>query len=224
MTKIKLIKKKGKGLNINVYKTLKKAIYSGYMVPGKKLTETSLASMLNVSRTPIREALKKLEADNLVTRDSRGLKVVRLSPVDVKEMYYIAGILEGSAAEMAIDNINETHISKFRDIQVKLGEAELRKEYEKWLKLNNQFHSVYLSVCSNSNLLKLLYDNSRPLPRYWYYICSDPAILAKSYEEHEKIIDAFLNKDARLVRYLVENHITIVAKRLKEHLENIPII
>jgi DNA-binding GntR family transcriptional regulator len=225
MRELTVIKKKGARPKIDVYRTLKKAIYSAYLHPGERLAETALADILKVSRTPVREALKRLEADNLVQKDSnKGLRVVQLSPVDIQELMHIAGILEGAAAELAIDGIGEDEISEFRMIQTKLEEAELNKEYEKWLTLNHQFHDVYLSHCNNTNLLRLLYEKSRPITRYWYYICSDPAILRTSFEEHEKIIRAFSQKDAKLTRDLVENHIVIVAYRLREHLENIPIL
>lgn len=225
MREFAVIRKKGARTKIDVYKTLKKAIYTAYLSPGERLAETALAKMLKVSRTPVREALKRLEADNLVNRDSNhGLRVVQLSPVDIQELMHIAGILEGTAAELAIDSIGQDEISEFRSIQTKLEEAELNKEYKRWLILNHQFHHVYLSHCNNTNLLRLLYEKSRPITRYWYYICSDPAILRTSFEEHEKIIIAFSQKDANLARSLVENHIVIVAKRLRKHLESIPIL
>lgn len=226
MRELTVIKRKGVRQRIDVYNTLKKAIYSAYLNPGERLAETALAKRLKVSRTPVREALKRLEADNLVNKGSNhgGLRVVQLSPVDIQELMHIAGILEGTAAELAIDSIGQDEISEFRSIQTKLEEAELNKEYKKWLILNHQFHHVYLSHCNNTNLLRLLYEKSRPITRYWYYICSDPAILRTSFEEHEKIIIAFSQKDAKLARSLVENHIVIVAKRLRKHLESIPIL
>ena len=97
-----------------VYEEIKNHILSGYYRPGQRLIETNLAEELNVSRTPIRDALNRLEAEGLITSSpTRGLTVTKLSKDDIKDLYQARAVLEGLAAKLAALMATEEELRDF---------------------------------------------------------------------------------------------------------------
>lgn len=117
-----------------IYSTLKKAIQFGYLMPGERLIETSLAEELDVSRTPLRDAIRKLAFEKLVEiTPNKGASVMKLSSCDVEEIYFIAAILEGAAAKRAVNHMKGKDIKKLKEYQAQMEDAVLQNDYERWL-------------------------------------------------------------------------------------------
>ena len=218
----KLIVKDGESIEKSVYKFLRKAVFSGYFQPGERLIESTLAENLKVSRTPLREAIKRLETEGLVEIiPNKGATVLKSSPEEIEEMYFIAGILEGFAAHLAMDNLSEDDINKMRDIEKDLKEEECQRDYEKWLKLNLEFHNTYISACGKPLLKVLLDQRTRPLGRYWYLGCTSPGMLDSCISSHESILEAFSRRDKEAARKAVEEHLFEVGRLMRSHLSRI---
>ena len=220
---LKLDVKKNQPLEQAVYNALKRAIHSGYLMQGERLVEQELAEQLNVSRTPLREALKKLAYEKWVDMiPNKGASVAKLSPSRAEEIYSIAAILEGGAAYRAVKYMEKDDIDKLKKYLSLMEEAVLQNDYEKWLDLNNKFHGVFVYKCNLPALVELIKEKVDRIPYSWHLITLRPNPLKEYMEAHEKIIEAFINKDAELVRSVVENHILRSFDVLSDHFNNKP--
>lgn len=218
--KFELTIENGELLDKSVYKFLKKAIFCGYFLPGERLLETSIAERLNTSRTPVREAIKRLETEGLVEIvPQRGATIKKSSPEDIEEMYIIVGVLEGIAASFAIDNLSDEKINEMRKLESVLETEECKKDYEMWLKINNKFHSIFYKASKKPLLLQLLIEKLNPLGRYWYLGYTIPGMLDTCLLSHRNILEAFYKRDVKLARDFCETHLFQVGKLLKNHLE-----
>jgi len=220
-----LINDSGQSLEKSVCKLLKKAIYCGYFQPGERLLETRIAEILNVSRTPVREAIKRLETEGLVKIvPQRGATVVKVSPEDIEEMYIIVGVLEGIAASFAADNLSDDEISEMGKLQSILESEECKKDYERWFNLNNKFHSIFFTASKKPRLVQLLNEKLNPLGRYWYIGCNIPGMMDMCLSSHRNMLEAFYKRDAELAREATEIHLFETGKSLRRHLDKINVI
>ncbi len=216
----KTISKEENSLAGIVFTTLKKAIFSGQLKPGERLIESALSSQFGVSSIPLREAIKKLEAEKLVeVIPYKGARVVKASPQDIEDMYAIVGVLEGYAAKLATPLLNNSHLVKLEKLNEELQKEELKRNVKNWLKANNQFHRTFTDACQRPNLINAIYEKIGPLGRYWQIMISMPGIMDDGINDHSRIIDAFESKDSKLVRKLVENHRIISGRRIKKYIE-----
>ena len=207
----------------SVYETLKKAIHSGYFAPGERLIEAALSNGLNVGRTPIREAFKKLEMERLIKiAPNKGATVIKLSPEEIGEIYMIGGILEGKAAFFATERLKGEHIEKLKGLNKKFEDEELQKDYPRFATINYEFHKIYLKECEKPILFRKIRETLNSLPRYWYMCCSLPRLIDISIIQHKELTTAFENKDAELARRIAEDHVVDIGQILKEHLEALP--
>ncbi|MDY6879716.1 MAG: GntR family transcriptional regulator [Thermodesulfobacteriota bacterium] len=215
----------GQPLEEMIYGIMKKAIIYGRIMPGERLTEASLSEELNVSRTPIREALRKLAFVKMVEiKPNKGATAAKLSPSDVEEIYTLAAILEGAAAQRAVEYMGSDDVEKMKAYQSQMKDAAIHNDYESWLDLNNRFHGTFVHKCNVPSLIELIRERIERIPYSWFFIVMRPDPLKIYMEAHEMIIKAFLKKDAELVRSLVENHITTNSQILQGYLKKIKII
>lgn len=220
---LKLNLEDGGTLENAVYRTLKRAVYYGYLPPGERLVESTLARKLNVGRTPLREAIKRLSAEGLLNIvPNKGATVVRLSPGDVEELYLIRGILEGVAAAIAVERLGTKEIQTFRKLHDEMKDVKLQENLVEWMKVNDRFHHIYLKACQKPILLRMIKDVTNPLHLYWYRTSLFPSLLEMVVMKHGAMVDAFENRDAELARRATEDHSTTIGQQVKKHLENIP--
>ena len=218
----KAIPKERNSLATVVFNNLKKAIFSGQLKPGERLVESSLASQFGVSSIPLREAIKKLEAERLVeVIPYKGARVVKASPSDIEDAYAIVGVLEGYAAKLVTPLLESSHIEKMRKLHQKMQDEGVKKDIKNWLKVNNEFHRTFVDMCKRPNLINLIYEKISPLGRYWHIATSIPGVIDDGIEDHEKIIRAFEERDSDLARFLVESHRILTGQRVKECLTSL---
>ena len=212
-----------KPLGESVVQVIREAIYSGYFLPGTRLIEAELSEKMKVSRTPLREAIRQLQAEGLIkVVPNKGATVVSYSGKDIEEIYRISAVLEGVAASLAVDNINSSEIDIIRDLHDKMKTDELQAKTRKWFLTNRELHSVYLKRCDTTRLVTLIKQHINKVDRYWFILLSIPGLMEKSINQHEEIIEAFERKERDLVRKLVENHIFSLGRMLTHHLQSLP--
>ncbi|MFH1624227.1 MAG: GntR family transcriptional regulator [Pseudomonadota bacterium] len=216
----KLVVKNGESVEKSVYKFLRHAVFSGYFLPGERLVEASLAERLKVSRTPLREAIKRLETEGLVKIiPNKGATVLKSSPEEIEEMYFIGAVIEGLAAYLGMNNLSKEDIDKMGEIELILEEEECQRDYERWLGLNNEFHNIFISACKRSHIINLAKQRGGPLRRYWYLGYTSPGMLESSISGHRNILDAFSRRDAEGARRAVEEHLFETGRLMRRHLE-----
>lgn len=198
------------------YRYVRNAIQTGQLKPGDRLREVELAEIIGLSRTPIREALAKLEAEGLVLHDAtRGIVVAELDYSMVTELYYMREVLEGTAARLTAQHASEVEISILEDL---CRQYESSQGNEAMLALSNrQFHDT-LYRCSHNrylvNMLTVLHD---ALSLLGSTTLSSPERAAETLREHEAVVDAVRNRDADGAEQALRAHIRSAQKvRMKK--------
>src|SRR6056297_3263879 len=154
-------------LEINNYKTVRDAVFesirkgilNGYFKPGERIIESQLAEKMNVSRTPIREALRRLEVENLVENLPRkGMIVSTLKDSQVIEIFNIRGALEGLAVDIAIDKLDDELIINLQKCIDKMTEAVKSDDIDMQIEYNTKFHEHILRKTDSPMLVNMLHN------------------------------------------------------------------
>jgi DNA-binding GntR family transcriptional regulator len=190
-----------------VYETLRQSILDGTLKPGQRLLSSALADELNVSRTPIREALRKLEAEGLIEPSPRsGLIVREISEEDLTELFYVREALEGMSARLAAENASK---SALLELHVLLDdmEAALKKNDLKLVrKLTGEFQMAVSQASQNKRLvqmLKVLLDQIRQVQTSTLFI---KGRAKEALGEHRRLVQAIEARDAELAERLARQH------------------
>ncbi len=123
-----------------VYQVLRHGIVHGDLAPGERLRSDALANELRVSRTPVREALRKLEAEGLVAQSGSGLVVRAFSEQDLTELFYVREALEGMAARLAAENATPSEIAEIRELLDDMETVRQRGDLGALRRLTGEFH------------------------------------------------------------------------------------
>jgi len=192
-----------------VYEDLKSAILSGHYTPGEKLAEEHLAETLGVSRTPVREALHKLESEGLIRpRKKRGFNVSRDTKEDVEELFELRSILEGHTLRVISRIISEEILSELNESIQKAEEALKRNRIEEVFKWNTRFHdTLHELVVDKTRLHRLIVDIRKYVLRYRKDTLRYPDGGRRAVEGHKKILLALRLKDPELCERVMREHI-----------------
>jgi len=190
------------------YDQLRNRIIGGDITPGMHLVETSLAEELGVSRTPIREALSRLEQDGLVERGSRGLYVRRRSAAEILEIYEVRIVLEATAARAAAEG--HTEVDRIR-IQGHLGKLTslANATPNELAAVNNEYHRSIWYASHNRTLIDMLERLSVHLFRYPFTTYQAEGRIESSLVEHTNMAEAILQRDSALAERLTSEHMTV---------------
>ena len=178
-----------------VYEDLRQRIIDGKLPPGQRLRSDALATLLEVSRTPVREALRKLEAEGLVGHSPRGgLIVQQLSEDDLTEIFYIREALEGLAARLAAENAHTERDRRVSHHLIEDMEAAVR-EPKLMRSLTGEFHGLVAQASHNRRLaqsLKALQDQVRQVQHSTLFLDDRPAA---ALDEHKRLVEAIAQRD-----------------------------
>lgn len=207
-------------LSNRVFQKIRDNILNGVYKEQDELRETTIGKELGVSRTPVREALRQLELEGLVTIvPNKGAYVTGITAKDVKDIYMIRSYLEGLCARWATEHITEEQLDELDEI-VLLSEFHMKKEghnnTEQMALLDGKFHDV-LYQASNSRILgHVLTDFHRyvQMARKSSIVSEERA--RKSIREHKQILRAIKDKDADLAEQLANEHILHVIQNLRK--------
>jgi DNA-binding GntR family transcriptional regulator len=219
---IKFDKNDAKSLRENISKMLEEAIYSGYLPPGSRIIESQIANKLEISRTPVREAILQLESEGLVkTITNKGAFVSIYSIDEIDEIYIIFGALSGVAASISLEAIDESGLKQMETCIAKMEVSKNNINRREWFMQNNDFHRAFIKPCKKKVLLKLIKNYTKQVGRYWYLMLSYPGSIELFHREHKDILEAFKLKKPKMVRELVESHVRSFGKIVIESLRSI---
>jgi DNA-binding GntR family transcriptional regulator len=192
-----------------VYEYLKNSILSGYLNPGEKLKEEHLAKTMGVSRTPVREALHKLESEGLIKpRKKRGFIVSKDSKEEVEDLFEIRAILEGYALKVISEKISEEVLDRLNGFIQKAEEALERKRINQVFKWNTEFHDTLNELVVNKSRLHRLIVNMRKyVLRHRKDTLRYPDGGRRTVDGHRKILLALQLKDPDLCERVMREHI-----------------
>lgn len=207
-----------------VFNTLRKAILSGQLKPGERLMEVHLANKLGVSRTPIREAIRKLELEGLVVMIPRkGAEVAKITEKSLKDVLEVRRALDALIAELACERITDEQLE-----MLKLAGEEFAKSTKSIrgipadtaaiARADVHFHDIIMEATGNARLTSLVNNLAEQMYRYRFVYLMDEEIHPKLVKEHEEIYDAIMKRDTKAALMAVTTHIDNQEKAIIAHI------
>ena len=191
-----------------VLESLREAIKNEILEPGERLMEIQLADALGVSRTPIREALRKLELEGFIVMVPRkGAYVADISLKDITDIMEIRLALEELAAGLAADRITEEELEQMECSLVEKREAISQGDMERLVEVDTQFHEALYQASRNERLVAMLNNLREQIQRFRILSLSHPGRMKQSLNEHRSILEAVQEHDVMLARQLAREHI-----------------
>lgn len=196
-------------LSEKIYDALRRDILDGILKPGQRLMEIHYAEKFGVSRTPFREAVRRLEIEGLVTVLPRcGAHVSVLSKKDISEVLDIRSALDMLAVSLFIQNASETDITALAEIASSFDEASACRNVKQQTKYDVEFHEFIYGKCSNVRLFHMYSGLKDQLYRYRVLYLTDTVNNKNLSTEHHNIIAAIKARDIHKARAFSELHIS----------------
>jgi DNA-binding GntR family transcriptional regulator len=213
---------RGSQLRDIAYDHVKELIVSNRLPPGTLLTIDDLVRRLAVSRTPVREALLRLQSEHLVEiLPQRAVRVTEIRPDDVRELFAMRELLECAAVEHASQTI-PAHLLDALDAEIVAAEAEVQAgQYELYVRVDLELHSLIRQHSGNgllSELLALIHDRARRV-RIFSGVYHEDDYVRVVTAEHRALVDAFRRGDGAAVRRLLSDHLRRAAERILTQIE-----
>ena len=182
---------------------IRSAILSGELKPGSKLTEQDLAAELEVSRTPVREAIRQLEVERLVSRTPFvGVTVARLGPEEVIELLDIREVLEGLVARLATRNMDSVHLQRLKKSLQQLAASARKGDVPAYLDQALAFRRALVECCGSATLSEHVLAIENRLRLTASRTALLPGRMEAAIVEHEQLLDAIARGDAEAAERL----------------------
>lgn len=191
-----------------VFKTLRQAILMGELAPGERLMEIQLADQLGVSRTPIREAIRRLELEGLVTMlPRRGAEVAKITEKDLRDVLEVRISLEELAISLACERITDGIKNQLHDALCDFHHSIQEKDIAQIAQSDVAFHDVIFAATNNARLIQILNNLREQMYRYRLEYLKDFSTHQQLYEEHRQIYEAIAASGSAEAKKLIINHI-----------------
>lgn len=191
-----------------VYRSLKEQIISGAVTPNTRLVELGIADEFGVSRTPVREALKRLAAENLVLADpARGMVVHAPDAAEIEDVFVVREVLDGLATRLAAHRITPTELSRLQVILESMKEAIEADRREQVVIANVRFHDVIYGVAGNDMLERIARDLREFVRRFTTLPFASPERVDDVLREHLAIFEALRNHDPEAAELASHAHL-----------------
>ncbi|HMM20795.1 MAG TPA: GntR family transcriptional regulator [Selenomonadales bacterium] len=190
-----------------VCEALREAIMNGTLTPGERLMEIQLAEDLGVSRTPVREAIRRLEMEGfLVMVPRRGTYVSDLSIKDLNEVFEIRTALDVLAAGLAAERITEEELEQLERLLVQIGEYIDSGDVEKIVEADSQFHDILYQASRNDRLVGIINNLREQFTRFRSISMAYPGRLKNTLEEHRQLMEAIASHDPETAQRCAREH------------------
>ena len=204
-----------------VFNTLRDAILKGELEPGERLMEIQLAERLGVSRTPIREAIRKLELEGLVLMIPRkGAEVAKISEKSLRDVLEVRRSLEELAAELACQRMDAEALKDLEDAQKAFIQAVESGETMTMAEADEHFHDVIYMGTDNTRLVQILNNLREQMYRYRVEYLKNNEVYEQLLEEHEFLIQAVIKHDKAQAKDIICRHIDNQEKAIAEFIRN----
>lgn len=193
-----------------VFNTLRQAILTGELKPGERLMEIHLADQLGVSRTPIREAIRKLELEGLVTMiPRRGAEVAQITEKSMNDVLEVRRAVDALCVELACQRITEAELARLKDAcEIFAGAVERKdKDVKEIAQADVALHDIIVQATGNQRLIQLVNNLSEQMYRYRFEYLKDFSQHEKLVEEHRIIYESIVKKDQETACEAAKLHI-----------------
>ena len=190
-----------------ICESLRNAIKNGKLKPGERLMEVQLAEELGISRTPVREAIRKLEQEGYVIMlPRRGTYVSSVSVHDVQEIFEIRTALEKLSTGLAARRIENDELEQLQKLLTKIEGYIEKRDIDNIVKTDIEFHDLLYHVSRNERLSGIISNLKEQLARFRTLSMSYPGRLEETLEEHREMVEAIASGDVEAAREAAERH------------------
>ena len=191
-----------------VFETLREAIINGVLRPGERMMEIQLAEQLGVSRTPVREAIRKLELEGFVVMIPRkGAYVAGISLKDIVDVFEVRAALEALAAGLAAERITDEELETLERMLVRIGKCIDSEDLQELIEIDTAFHEALYQASRNEKLVQIINNLREQIQRFRSTSLAYPGRMKEALEEHKKIVEAISERKAAQARQLAQQHI-----------------
>ena len=207
-----------------VYRKFLEYIMSGNIKSGEKINEEKLTKEFGVSRTPLREAIRRLQSEGIIEAEpQKGATVKQLSMGEVNEIYTIRARLESLAVELTVSNMDEAAKEKLLSFQKKFKQSLEKKQNLEWLNDNINFHFYFAEMSKNDLLYQMIQNINIRVHKYKHIAMVKPEFIKLYDTQHEEIIhNAVVIKKPKKAGKAMYNHIEAIKKNLIKYLSDFP--
>lgn len=208
-----------------VFNTLRQAILTGELKPGERLMEIHLANRLGVSRTPIREAIRKLELEGLVTMiPRRGAEVAQITEKSMNDVLEVRRAMDALCVELACDRITDEETQALKQACDAFEEAVKSKDVKRIAQADVELHDIIVQATGNQRLVQLVNNLSEQMYRYRFEYIKDFSQHERLMEEHRIIYESIVKKDketaSQAARMHIDNQEKAIINRIRADREN----
>ena len=203
----KSTKKKGP-LRDHVYTSIKNAIITAQRAPNERLIEETIAADMGTSRTPVREALQKLEKEGLIfRRPQTGFVVKGVAEEEVEDILDLQCVLEGHAGRLAASRITEDELRSLNDLISRQEDCLMNSDTETFIRLDGEFHDALHRAAKNARLYDLVQGLRDSIDRYRVIVFRSQAGLHLSVKDHKEMVSLMRTKNGRKIEKLIRTHL-----------------
>ncbi|MGP4061057.1 GntR family transcriptional regulator [Halobacillus sp. H74] len=191
-----------------VFQYIYEGIKSGEYESGQTLTESEIVNKLQVSRTPVREALRRLEKYGLVeSKPHRGVKVISMTKQRIEDLYQVREVLEGLGARLIAQKRNESAVKKLNGILTEAEKAVEKNDIHSLSTINSSFHMEIAQASENLYLINILNTLQSHISLVMVTSLSNKDRPPENLKEHRMIVDAMESWDPELAEAVIKSHV-----------------
>ncbi len=192
----------------NVYETLKQQILTGELTAGSRIIETQYAEKLHISRTPLREAFRRLEQDGLVSYEVRRGVVVRAFTVeDVEEIFTIRNALMLMIVPSIVERVTDADIQELREILKKMDVSQAQQDAKALAPLNRTFHRRLERISGKKRILRAIDSQEEYIKLFSVVAIASVVTRSTAHQEHHQMLKFLENRDEEGLRNLLSSHL-----------------
>ena len=208
-------------LHAGLVEQVREMVIEGELEPGAKVSERILCQRFNVSRTPLREAIKTLASEGwLEILPHKGARVTQLKEEDVDKIFPIMGALEALSGELACANLTEEQYAEIQALHYQMVLHHTRRELTPYFRVNQEIHEKILEAAANPILLQMYRTLAGRIRRARYIANMSEERWSQAVAEHEDILSALLARDGHSLAAVLRRHLNNKCETVKVHLRN----
>jgi DNA-binding GntR family transcriptional regulator len=187
---------------------IREKIFNHELAPGSWINEKELTELFGISRTPLREALKVLASEGLITMKlRRGAYVTEVDHDEISQIFKVIAILEGSACKLVAQTATDKDLEELDSLHLKLEKAAADRDIDRFFELNQEFHDKIQEISGNRWMRKVITDLRQVLKLQRRNSLTKMGRLEQSLQEHRQILSALISRKGDLAQELMVNHL-----------------
>jgi len=209
-------------LHSEIVDQLREMIVSGELGPGQKIPEKALCERFDISRTPLREALKALAAEGMIELlPQRGARVVTITDEELQELFPIIASIEALAGELACANVDEAQLQAIRGMHEAMIEAYAASRSLEYSRLNRGIHFAIFEAAGNASLLALYRNLELRIRNIRHTVRQAPSDWQEAVSDHEAILEALTRRDGERLAKVMRQHVMNTARTVRHSVDEI---